>query len=342
MDRLNMSTLWQTFIDSYPKNSFSDTTIADRVALCDLSQLSLLKVSGNDAEQFLQGQLTNDIKQLTEGRTHLTAYCTAKGRMLAIFRAHRNGENIYLQAPSEVIESVQKRLQMFTIMSDVKLENISEQQAQLGLMGDTATTLLAANFHSLPKTDNSLIQCDSITLIRHPGRMARYQIIAPPAQLKELCQAWLDNGDVVDPSNWSLLDIRAGIPNIYSATQESFVPQMTNLHLIDGVSFTKGCYVGQEIVARMQYLGKQKRHMQYATVITQQRPKVGDQLFSATSQSTQGAGNVVDVQTAGEQYELLVVVEDESAANNDLQLTQNGSKLEIGKLPYELLESDSD
>ena len=338
---IDMTDLWQTFIENHPGRALDVSTLTERAALCNLSHLSLLRVSGKDAEQFLQGQLTNDISQLTEEKTHLSGYCTAKGRMLAIFRLFRDKDAFYLQTTSEVIESVQKRLQMFILMSEVKLERVTSQLACFGLIGDAATALLQANFPAVPEAENSLTRSDGITLIRHPGTTARYQIIAPPAQLKTVWQKWQGEGDVVDQGSWSLLDIRAGIPNLYSATQEAFVPQMTNLHLIDGISFTKGCYVGQEIVARSQYLGKQKRHMQYATVTTKQTIKAGDKLFSASSQSAQGAGSVVDAQAVGELYELLVIVEDESAANNDLQLTENGSGLEIGRLPYEQPESDN-
>lgn len=336
-----MSNSWQTFIEPYPVKALDTDALADRAAICDLSHLGLLKVSGKDAEPFLQGQLTNDVKQLIEGHSHLSAYCTAKGRMLAIFRAFRCDDAFYLQTNAEIIDPVQKRLQMFILMAKVKLENVSDQLPHFGLMGDAATALLQAHFPALSTAENSFIHNDEITLIRHPGATARYQIIAPLEALKTLWSQVADEADVVNPQSWALFDIRAGIPNLYPATQEAFIPQMTNLHLIDGVSFTKGCYVGQEIIARMHYLGKQKRHMVPASVTAEQPPKAGDPLFSPGSHSGQGAGVVVDAQPVGDQYELLIVVEDESAANNDLQLAENGPKLEIGQPPYPLSDTTS-
>ncbi|MCF6282333.1 MAG: hypothetical protein L3J28_09010 [Candidatus Polarisedimenticolaceae bacterium] len=331
-----MSNSWQKFIEAYPTK-----VLAERAALCDLSHLGLLKLSGSDAEQFLQGQLTNDVKQLTDTHSHLTGYCTAKGRLLAIFRAFHHNDAFYLQAPAEIIESLQKRLQMFIMMSEVKLELVSEQLPIIGLIGDETSALLQAHISKLPEGENNIVHDGDITLIRHPGSPARYQIIAPLEVQKALWSKLEAEADVVKPEAWSLLDIKAGIPNIYATTQEVFVPQMTNLHLIDGVSFTKGCYVGQEIVARLQYLGKQKRNMYPATVTTDEPPQVGATLFSSSNQSSQGAGTVVDVQAEGDQYQLLIIIQNESADKNDVQLSENGPTLQIRQPPYELTDSST-
>ncbi len=331
-----MSNAWQTFIEDYPV-----TTATGQSALSDLSHFSLLKFSGSDAEQFLQGQLTNDIKLLTEEHSHLTGYCSAKGRLLAIFRAFRHDDAFYLQAPTEIIDSLQKRLQMFIMISEVKLEAVSDQLPSFGLMGDAATTLLQAHFSQLPKDANSVIHDGDTTLIRHPGSLPRYQIIAPLEPLKSLWKKLESKADVVNGSAWSQADIKAGIPNIYQSTQEKFVPQMVNLHLIDGVSFTKGCFVGQEVVARMQYLGTQKRNMYLATLSSNERPQAGDALFSATNQSTQGAGTIVDSAGTDGEHQLLIVIQNELADKNDVQLSENGPKLDIKQLPYKHLSSST-
>ncbi len=142
----------------------------------------------------------------------------------------------------------------------------------------------------------------------------------------------------VNADYWALLDVRAGIPTVYPETVEAFVPQMTNMQLVDGVSFTKGCYTGQEIVARMQYLGKLKRRMYLAHVDTAEPPKAGDPLFSPQNASGQGAGRVVDARPAPEGgYDLLAVAEIESAENGELHLVgDRGPLLQLQELPYSL------
>jgi hypothetical protein len=136
---------------------------------------------------------------------------------------------------------------------------------------------------------------------------------------------------------WSLLGIRAGVPQVYGATTEAFVPQMINLHSIEGVSFRKGCYTGQEVVARMQYLGKLKRRMFLAHVDGSVAPKAGDELFSRETESGQGTGKVVDAQPAPQGgYDLLAVIHIAAVeAGSAIQLQdQNGPLLQFQPLPY--------
>lgn len=136
---------------------------------------------------------------------------------------------------------------------------------------------------------------------------------------------------------WALLDIRAGIPTVYPQTRDTFVPQMVNLHLLDGVSFKKGCYTGQEVVARMQYLGKLKRRMYQARVEAAEKPPApGDKLYSASSHSEQATGWVVDARGNGDgDYELLVVVEIEAREHGEVQLAgPDGPSLVLSDPPY--------
>jgi hypothetical protein len=143
----------------------------------------------------------------------------------------------------------------------------------------------------------------------------------------------------MNSDTWALLDIRAGQPTVYGSTSEAFIPQMTNMQLIDGVSFTKGCYTGQEVVARMQYLGKLKRRMYLAEVQSEAAPKIGDELLSDASASGQGAGKVVDARLdANGRYELLVVAEIAAVEQGKLTLGENGPALRFLDLPYSLPE----
>jgi folate-binding protein YgfZ len=134
---------------------------------------------------------------------------------------------------------------------------------------------------------------------------------------------------------WALQEIRAGIATVFPATVEAFIPQMVNMQLVDGVSFTKGCYTGQEVVARMQYLGKLKRRMYLTHVDAETAPLPGDELFAADSKSGQGTGKVVDAQATGDGYDMLAVIEIESAEKQTVHLGADGPLVEIKKLPYE-------
>ncbi|MEW8499675.1 MAG: folate-binding protein, partial [Candidatus Thiodiazotropha taylori] len=176
-------------------------------------------------------------------------------------------------------------------------------------------------------------------LIRLPGTTPRFEVIGPGPQVKEIWQTAEGQAQPATRGLWSLYEIRAGVPTLYPQTRESFVPQMANMQLIDGVSFTKGCYTGQEVVARMQYLGKLKRRMYLAHVESTTSPQPGDELFARLSTSGQGTGKVVEAQANGDGYDLLAVIEIASAEEDQVLLGEQGSPLEIVNLPYPFAES---
>ena len=131
---------------------------------------------------------------------------------------------------------------------------------------------------ALPELDNDLVVTDGVTILRLPAPVPRFELIGAFERLTAVWNALTPGCSTADADAWALLDIRAGLPTVYTATVEAFVPQMVNLQLLDGVSFNKGCYVGQEVVARMQYLGTLKRRMYLAEVETQTVPQPGDEL----------------------------------------------------------------
>jgi folate-binding protein YgfZ len=169
-----------------------------------------------------------------------------------------------------------------------------------------------------------------------PGNPLRFEILGPVTSVSDLWKRLADGGAVpANTDRWNLLDIRAGIPTVYAATVEAFVPQMTNMQLVEGVSFTKGCYTGQEVVARMQYLGKLKRRMYRAEVATDRCPHPGDELFSGASESGQGTGKVVAAAPIGDgRCELLAVVEISAVEQGNVRLGEAGPELEFRELPY--------
>ena len=304
----------------------------------DLSHLGLIGVAGADADTFLQGQLSNDIRQLTATHSQLSSHCSPKGRMLALFRVLRRADGIDLQLPRERVAEALKRLRFYVLRSKVTLDDRSDGPVRIGLAGAGAPRALERLGLPQPERDNDVAAAEGVTVLRLPSPVPRFELIADcarqtaPWNVLTPVSAW-GNEDA-----WALLDIRAGIPTIYTATADAFVPQMANLQLIDGVSFTKGCYTGQEVVARMQYLGKLKRRMYLAEVASPTPPQPGDDLESPSSTSEQTPGRVVDARPSGDgRYELLAVVEIEAAETGEVRLGSAGPLLHLQPPPYGFL-----
>ena len=302
-------------------------------ALTDLSHFGLIRASGPDVRSFLQGQLTNDINAVTTERAQFSSYCNPKGRMLGSFWIFQRGEDLYLQLPVERLASILQRLGMFVLRSDVTLGDASDELARFGLSGDCAEALLPF----APGADKACLTRDQITIVRLPGDRPRFELVGPADILADHWEKLLAKAEQTGSEFWSLMDIRAGMPNVFEDTTEAFVPQMANLQLVDGVSFTKGCYTGQEVVARMQYLGKLKRRMYHARIDSPQAPARGAEVFSPSSDSAQGAGRVVDVAASPEGgFEVLVVAQISSAEADDLRLQDaQGPRLHLLQLPYQ-------
>ena len=306
--------------------------------LVDLSQLALLRAEGADAQNFLQGQLSNDIRLVSEAGAQLSAYCNAKGRMFGIFLIFRRTDDAYyLQLPAALAEPMLKRLRMFILRAKVKLEFADTGLRRIGLSGPNAEVLLKNALGNAPANAYDGITRDDVTVIRLPGPHARFELIAPQARLIPLWQAFSAKAMPVGAGPWAWLDIMAGIPAILPGTVEEFVPQMANLELIGGVSFTKGCYPGQEIVARMHYLGRLKQRMFRAHVESALPPRPGTPVF-APDLPGQSTGSVLDAQPAPEGgYDLLVVAHLSSREAGELHLqASDGPRLMPENLPYPL------
>ncbi|HYN79646.1 MAG TPA: folate-binding protein [Lamprocystis sp. (in: g-proteobacteria)] len=309
-------------------------TAAD-CARFDLSHLGLIAVRGEDAETFLQGQVTTDVRTVTDSHSQLAGLCSPKGRMLALFRVMRLADGFYLQLPRERVAETLKRLRLFVMRAKVTLDDASDGPIRIGCSGSGAVDALGRLGLALPALDNDLVATDGVTLLRLPAPVPRFELIGASERLTTLWDALKSDGAMGDADGWALLDIRAGIPNVYPTTADTFVPQMVNLQHLDGVSFNKGCYVGQEVVARMQYLGTLKRRMYLAEVETQTAPQPGDELHSPASTSEQAAGRIVDARPTGpDRYELLAVVEIGAAEHGEVRLGAAGPLLRCEPPPY--------
>ena len=278
-----------SLISAIPRSELQAATSGD--LLCDLSHQGLIAAVGPDTETFLQGQLTNDVRQLNPEHSQLSAYCSPKGRIVACFRLFRRHDTYYLRLPLEQLQTTHKRLGMFILRAKIQLQDAGNELSGLGLAGLGAEALLQQHVGPVPTDTDQVLQTGDISIIRVPGTRPRFELYAGLETLKNLWSSLAPQLSTAGPQAWRLLDILAGLPTVYPATQESFIPQMINLQLINGVSFRKGCYTGQEVIARTQHLGKLKRRMYLAHVDTSAAPQPGDALYS---QSGSGVGTVVD------------------------------------------------
>lgn len=321
--------------DGIPRFPEPAASANDSCRLFDLSHLGLIAVRGEDAPGFLQGQLSNDIRELSETHAHWSSHCSQKGRMLANFLLVRVGDTFYLQLPAERIPDLLKRLRMFVLRSRVSIEDASDDLVRIAIAGDCAAAAVSACGLPVPESENGLAVAGEIAVVRLPGPTPRIEIIGPPDPLRTHWDALRGRAAPANTDAWTLLDIRAGIPSVYNATADTFVPQMANMQLIDGVSFHKGCYTGQEVVARMQYLGKLKRRMYIGEVQSETPPRPGDALFSPDSTSQQGSGTVVAASPVDKgHYALLAVVEIKAAETGEVRLSEDGPLLRLDAPPY--------
>ena len=306
--------------------------------LVDLSDLGLVQISGEDSTQFLQNILSNDINAIDSSNSQLSSFCTAKGRMLAIFRIFKYDDSFVLRMPRELIDPISKRLQMYVLMSKVSLRKLDDWVG-IGINGPNATAILNDHFKLKLGAPNAVVRHDDISIMRLPGQ-DRYELFAPIESIKKF---WLLAEATLSPAHdkhWRLLDIKNAIPTIYTATSEHFVPQMVNLQQLDGVSFKKGCYPGQEVVARMQYLGKLKRRMYLVQLETDTVPQPGNGIIAVDGEKSHEAGEIVDASLLDGKVLALAVLPIAST-KKPLHLTDAaGPRLKLLDLPYALPEPE--
>lgn len=341
-----MNASWQTFlasrgalIEAGRVQHFGDAAAELHAAqkqtiVADLSDLSLIQFAGDDAQTYLQGQLSNDLRLLDGSTSQFSSYCTPKGRMLANFLLWQDAPNSYLvQLPASLREAIQKRLTMFVMRAKVKVSDVSDVWIRLGVGGPGAAGVIQQVLGVAPAEVHGLAQCASGQVLRLPNDL--FEILIAPDQAAALWDQFSTQAKPVGAACWDGLMIRAGVPTILPATQEAFVPQMVNYELINGVNFKKGCYPGQEIVARTQYLGKLKRRMYLGNLKSDSAPQPGDDLFSADVPD-QATGTIVNAAPSPDTgYDVLAVIQISSVASQPIHWQSiDGPVLTLGVLPY--------
>ena len=344
-----MNDEWKKFLLSINATIENDTvknyglSIADeqaaysKLVLADLSHYALIEASGDDVVDFLQGQLTNDIKLVTNGIGQLSAYCNPKGRILANFRIFQRQDHYFLRLRSDIAETTLKRLRMFVMRSKVELVNRSDELSRMGIAGLDATKKLATLFKNLPENTDEFSTENEITIIKLAGTLPRYEVHGSFEKVQDLWKKLQADSTPIGENSWNLLTIRAGIPEIVSETVEAFVPQMVNLQAINSLSFTKGCYPGQEVVARMHYLGKLKRRLFICSAESETLPIPGESIMTS-DENEQKVGQIVSSSwSKDKKVEFLAVLQIEKAENEELHIgSSTGFTIHLIDLPYSL------
>jgi folate-binding protein YgfZ len=305
-----------------------------------VTSLGLIAAAGTDAASFLHNQLTNDVEHLGQNEARLAGYCTPKGRLQATFLMWKTLEDIYLALPRAIQPPLQKRLTMFVLRAKAKLRDATDEAALgavLAVGGAKAADALARHAGSLPDAVWGKLDAAAGAVIRLPDAFGQPRFLwltAPEtaiAALPQLRETLALGGEQA----WQLSNIHAGVPQVTQPTQEQFVPQMINFELIGGVNFKKGCYPGQEIVARSQYLGKLKRRMALAT-LPDAAARAGDEVFAADDPS-QPAGMIVNAAANGAGgADVLVEVKLAALEHEVRHGAPGGAKLAFLPLPYSL------
>ncbi|MBC3955052.1 CAF17-like 4Fe-4S cluster assembly/insertion protein YgfZ [Pseudomonas triticifolii] len=303
--------------------------MAHSAFFCTLSHEGVLAVRGVDASKFLQGQLTCNFNYLSDDRSSLGARCTQKGRMQSSFRVLLEGDGCLLAMALELIEPQLLDLRKYAVFSKSKLTDESTAWVRFGLHnGDSALVSLGLD---LPQETDSVTRANDLIAIRVSPLRAELWARAEQADtVQSRLASQLSEGTLND---WLLGQIDAGIGQVFAETREEFIPQMINLQAVGGVSFKKGCYTGQEIVARMQYLGKLKRRLYRLSMQGSEVPAPGTALFSPVHASA--VGNVVLAARSEQGIELLAVLQADAAESTQVHLgAADGPALQLRELPY--------
>lgn len=303
-----------------------------------LPELGVLAVQGPDAESFLNGQLTIDVKRLTPSQWQLGAYCSPKGRVVALFEAWSGDEGYFLLMPAERLAALAARLSRYVLRAKVRILDDSASWAVFGLTGPGADRRLQATGWALPQHPWSRVAPfpgAHLALLPPSPRAGSRWILVAPAQAAQRCREALAGFAQTDASAWWWAKIDAGLPEVFSSTEERFVPQMLNLDVLGGVHFGKGCYPGQEVVARSQYRGKLRRRMVRGHAA---RGGAGDDVAAASEGNAVVGSIVMSAAAPGGGVDLLLEAAVDESASPGLHLAADPAiAVSVAPPPYELV-----
>lgn len=270
----------------------------------------LLSISGEGALKLLQGQLTCDLSEISETQTRLGAHCNPKGRMISFFRVIWFQNQYLLQMPRQLLPIALGALKKYAVFFKANLQDVSDQYKQIGFSDSQLSTL--------PNSLDEAVAANNFIVFKVPGSDERYEAIGTLDAILDLFNQISSRCKTTTEDDWKYLNMLAGIPRIFPETSEKFLPHELNLPQLKAISFKKGCYTGQEIVARMEYLGKVKNKLFLAQVETEMSPIRGADIYH----DKRVAGTVVDFCHLGYNKYMILIITGEDSMNKTLSLTQ--------------------
>lgn len=309
-----------------PKEQFQ-ATYNDVISV--LSHQGCIAITGNDAAKFLQGQVTANVTELSDTQSRLGAHCNPKGRILCSFRIVKFQDNFYLYLPVSMVEPTLIALKKYAVFFKVKLEDITSSWYQIGLSGPHAVSLLEEIIGKIPNEIDATTLNSSLHVMHERGHFPRFSIGGDCNAIQLLWQQLREKAMAVGPSAWELLDILAGSPAIMPETIGVFTPHEINFDKLNGVSFNKGCYTGQEIVARMHYLGKLKRHLYQIEFEHNALALPGTKLLVRNNDSVHEVGQLVNIVASSVHSYTALAVINATAISEIICLENEGPRIRV-------------
>ncbi|MDC9720152.1 MAG: hypothetical protein PSN46_05405 [Gammaproteobacteria bacterium] len=302
---------------------------------CPLDDTGCLSLTGQDAQMFLQGQVTCDVSQVSDTQGQPGAYCTPKGNVIANFDLVSHQHTFLLHMPLNMIASVQMAMAKYIVFSKAEVKDSSDHWCRFALWGEAAAVFVAQLTGLEPQGRLSIGQFDEGFVWANNSAGNEYVIYCQPKSKAALIQKFEEQAIVSNLQTWEALQINQGRVYVTPEISDSYVPQMLNLQATGAINFKKGCYTGQEIVARMQYLGKLKRHLFIGQVNTAHGLAVGQQIDASKRKNV---GRVTSAASTGDNtYTFTAVINRTEAEEDQLHLhEQEGATVRLLPLPYEI------
>lgn len=301
------------------------------LVLTQLSHLGLIKIVGEQGRSFIHGQVTTDISSLAADQWRWGAHCDPKGKMLASFRTFAINDALFMLMPQDTLAIDLPQLQKYAVFSKATLSNDTPAWALLGVAGEQAAQFVTKHFGDIQQ---------ELTLVEHGAILKdgdRFILMLTPEAANAICN---HSDKVFDASAWQALEIRAGYPNLSASHANQYVPQMCNLQALNGISFNKGCYMGQETIARMKYRGGNKRALYILSGHTELTLSLNAGLEIAMEDGFRRGGQIIEWVQRSNQVLLTAVLANDTPNDAQLRVADDASSsLTIQPLPYSLAEA---
>ena len=314
---------------SINKPDWALTLSPPSLMLANLTHLGLIEVTGEQARSFINGQVTTEIVSLNADQWRWGAHCDPKGKMIASFRTFSINDALYMMMPIDTLAVGLPQLKKYAVFSKAELVDVSANWQLIGITGSQASAFVEQYFG---KIEAELSHVDGGVILKDNDR---YIVMLTADKAQALCQ----NQQVFDATAWQAQEIKAGYPNIPAAHSSQYVPQMCNVQAINGISFTKGCYMGQETIARMKYRGGNKRALYILSGNTEQTLTIDSAIEIALEDGFRKVGNIIEFVQQGDQVLLTAVLANDTEADATLRIADDeNSVLKVIPLPYSLVD----